>query len=144
MSRFALVALASVLLGTLSTPALAASATDTQTTATVCVPQLETLNGKQAALLDLQDAHEAGRLHRHALRTRAFELAVQIETLKADGASAHAIVAVQTRRAKLLSDVESSERLAPVLARQIEALKPDVEAAGRAYFSCVEASLPTS
>ncbi|MEM6992927.1 MAG: hypothetical protein AAF721_20595 [Myxococcota bacterium] len=106
-----------------------------------CSAQLSTLEDKQGALSDLKAAQSEGEANRKELRATAFDLTVQIETLKSSGGSEAAIRSLQTKRSQAVSDVKRSERLAPILAVQIAALTPDVDAASRKYITCVESSL---
>lgn len=131
---------ATVMFGT-ATAASAAESTHTTQNSAMCRPQLESLQGKQTALSNLQTAQAEGEARRKQLRSDAFELAVQIEVLRTDGAPKAVVDALVTTRAQMVADIKRSQTLVPALALQINALTPDVDAASRTYIACVEAAL---
>ncbi|MBL4688140.1 MAG: hypothetical protein JKY37_26355 [Nannocystaceae bacterium] len=130
-----------LLLATAAGSAQAAGSGSKTSGSGTCRAQLEDLEDKQSTLAGLQAAQAEGATRRKVLRSEAFELSVQIASLRARHASPDAIRPIEALRGDALADVRLSERLAPALATQIKALTPDVEADSRRYIACVESSL---
>ena len=128
-----LTAVVASFIGLMSAPAHASQS--------ACGEGLTTLQEQEAALDLLEAAHAEGQAHRDTVRGELDGLAEQIRTLRDEGAKPGAIEPLVAERTKLLSELERSLRVSKAVKNQIDVLRPEVEAATRAYLQCVEDTL---
>ncbi len=137
MARTVLIAVLAIAALASRTATAAAPQVDNQT----CGSDLQGVRSTSQMLDELRGARAQGKRQRATMLSNASKLAEKIAKLRSrSGASVAEINTLYGTRAKLLSDIETSLSLLPILTAQIDALKIDLEESQHQYKRCLASS----